>query len=237
MGNSLQSLLHISAPYLERVRGRNFVLFSIFRNISVVRVARLLQFVVRTELHNICNAVGLRSYIPPNNRNQVALIVATILELTLAPLPVHSQFGGHRLVEIIFPSVTVLVTENWPVQFLPRCQTRPLLYHLLAVSFWRMSMDYHFLIIIIIIIIWRSCLEITALMHAVKRRRSGRNASSCCSLEDLWLFPISSDISRFYSNQIVRKEFTVINGTYKLLKWDKSGNLVIIYVSFFKRSG
>jgi hypothetical protein len=153
----------------------------------------------------------------------------------IGPLTSPLTVWGHRLVEIIFPSIIVLVTENWPVPFLSRCHTRPLLCHLLAVSFRRIGMDYHF--IIIIIIIWRSCLEITALMHAVKRRRSGRNASSCCSLEDLWLFPISSDISRFYSDQIVRKDFTVINGTYKLLKWDKSGNLVIIYVSFFKRSG
>jgi len=51
MGNSLQSLLHISATYLERVPGQNFVLFSIFRSISVLRAAILLQFVVRTELH------------------------------------------------------------------------------------------------------------------------------------------------------------------------------------------
>ena len=78
---------HISSLFAD---GRNFVLFSIFCSISVVRVASLLQFVVRTELHNICSAVRLRSYIPPNNRNQVALIVATILEPTLAPLPVHS---------------------------------------------------------------------------------------------------------------------------------------------------
>jgi hypothetical protein len=47
----------------------------------------------------------------------------------------------------------------------------------------------------------------------------GRNAGSFCySLEDLCLFPISSDITGFYFDQIVRKELTVVSGTYKLLK-------------------
>jgi len=49
-------------------------------------------------------------------------------------------------------------------------------------------------------------------------------------------FPIFSDISRFYFDQIARKELTVINDTNKLLKLDKRGNLEIIHVGFFKRS-